>query len=325
MSLSSIGLPNSIDTPFLRAGFNTAKAGQSSYLRFDAGDSQSYTLLATDDDASPQKGALQLLSKAAGPAPVQTPLTIKPDGSVTTGALSCSALTVNGQPYTPGGGGGGGVPSVNGITSAVTIAVDSSMTLNTSGSTITLTSKGGAAAGVTTLNGLSDAVTIAGTGAASVTTSGQNVNIAVAPNGFVLPGEPTYQSTVSCGGSLAGNVNVFDTSAWPAGLYACVALGTFGGTAKPDDTGSPICAQFMLTKWGWFTAPLPANFGTGTGNAQRYILGPYSGTYAPPGGSASAVGNVAIYMGGANLDQMIAQADTDKVSVSFQVVAYRIA
>jgi hypothetical protein len=43
-----------------------------------------------------------------------------------------------------GGGGGSGVPSVNGITSAVTIDAGTGVSVSTSGSTITITNTGGA-------------------------------------------------------------------------------------------------------------------------------------------------------------------------------------
>ena len=243
------------------------------------------------------------------------------------------------MPYVPGGGGGGGgVPSVNGITSAVTLAVDNSMTLSTTGSTITLTSKGGSGGvGVTTLNGLSNAVTIAGTGAASVSAAGSTVTVNVAPNGFPMAsGTPTYQASVAVGTgagpsgtSDVWNVPVMDTSTWDAGAYIFVCLGLLDAS-NPQDTNSPLCAATMIAKWGWWTAALPGGFGTGpdstNGNHQRYIFGPATGYYAPPGSSATAYKGISLYLGGPNQTQIIAEADNSVTqTIRFQCVAYKIA
>ena len=64
MSVASLGLPSGISCPFMQAGDAGAKSGASSYLRFDAGDQQSFTLLASGDSTSPDKNNLVLLSKA---------------------------------------------------------------------------------------------------------------------------------------------------------------------------------------------------------------------------------------------------------------------
>jgi len=337
MALSSIGLPNSIDAPFFKAGFESAKGGQSSYLRFDAGDSQSFTVLASGDSSSPDKGNLTVLSKAAGPVPVQRPLVIKPDGSVTTGALSCSALTVNGQPYNPSSS--GGVPSVNGITKAVTIAGDStiSVTPDATAGTVTLSVKSSpASAGVSTLNGLSGPLSITGSGAATVTASGSSVNVAVAANGFPVAGTPTFSKTVVVGTGAGGqgvdiwSQPVFDTSTWPQGTYVLVVLGILDGS-NPQDTNSPFCASTVLTKWGWFTAALPAVMGTGpdstNGDHPRYVFGPpATGYYAPPGFSATAYKGVVFSFGGTNYQSIIASADSSVTqTLNFQCSVYQIA
>lgn len=50
--------------------------------------------------------------------------------------------------FNAGGGGGGGVPSINGITSATTIAAGSNVTVGTAGNTITINASGGGSGGV---------------------------------------------------------------------------------------------------------------------------------------------------------------------------------
>jgi len=226
----------------------------------------------------------------------------------------------------------GGVPSVNGITSAVSIVGSSGVSVSQSASTITISGGSGPtpSGGVTSLNSLTGPLTVAGTGAATVSAAASTITVSVAPNGFVMGGTPTYQNTVTVGtGATAGNVVVFDTSTWPEGLYACVVLGTVGGSGTPDTANSPICGSFMLTKWGWFNAPVPISFGTGLAGAgtttQRYVLGPFQGYVTPPTGSATAVGPIDLYYGGTNYDQLIAEAPTNSVTCILQCVAYRIA
>jgi hypothetical protein len=71
---------------------------------------------------------------------------------------------------------GGGVPSVNGITAATSIAAGQNTSVSTAGSTITVSSTGG----VPSLNGSTGAQTITGSGIVTVSTVGTNTTVSAA-------------------------------------------------------------------------------------------------------------------------------------------------
>ena len=114
-------------------------------------------------------------------------------------------------------GGGSGVPSVNSITGAVTIAASGpNVTVTTAGNTVSIGSTGGGGSGVPSVNTITGAVTIAASGPnVTVTTAGNTVSIA------------------STGGS--GNVTV-------SGVPTAGLLTTWAGASSIQGTSSPSIA-----------------------------------------------------------------------------------
>jgi hypothetical protein len=73
--------------------------------------------------------------------------TVIPLAAVVTGSSSITSIADDRTMFVPPGSGGGAVPSVNGISTAVTIAAGSGATVNTTGSTITIGASGGGGGG----------------------------------------------------------------------------------------------------------------------------------------------------------------------------------
>jgi len=153
-------------------------------------------------------------SSSSGVASVTAilPLLVNGGAGPVTGAATVSCPTC--------GGGSGGVPSVNGITSAVTILAGANMGVATVGDNITLSSTGGGA-GVPSVNGITNAVTILAGANMGVATVGDNITLSSTGSGggYILP--PATTSTL--GGVKADGVTttvaVDGTISSTSGLY----------------------------------------------------------------------------------------------------------
>jgi hypothetical protein len=160
--------------------------------------------------------------------------------------------------FNAGGGGGGGVPSINGITTATTIAAGSNVTVGTSGNTITINSTGGGVSQIIAGTNVTVSPT-GGTGAVTINASGGSGGVQYNPPNTVYmwgAGDSSISDDgLVYGGSTtatAANCNGTVCIITAPNSYAAGQTIWIDGTWSPSFLNTVTAPQYLGTGHGFY-------------------------------------------------------------------------